>query len=162
VDVLETLAAAVGGFSKADRSREVRARLGAEAIRQAGGYRWVGLYDVMEHDVAVIAWAGPGAPTHPRFRRDQGLNGAAVASRRPIVVQDVSKDARYLPTLGDTRGECIMPVLGTSGCIVGTIDVESAVVDAFSSKDQVLLEKCARALLPLWEPEEKGNGLTAR
>jgi L-methionine (R)-S-oxide reductase len=121
-----------------------------------------GFYDVTEHDIAVIAWAGPGAPTHPRFPRNQGLNGAAVASRRPIVVQDVSKDARYLPTLGDTRGEFIMPVIGTNGSIVGTIDVESAVVDAFSAQDQALLEKCAHALLPLWEPEERGNGATTR
>jgi hypothetical protein len=61
------------------------------------------------------------------------------------MVQDVSQDGRYLPTLGDTRGEMIMPVSGSNGSIVGTIDVESAVVNAFSDRDQALLEEFARA-----------------
>jgi putative methionine-R-sulfoxide reductase with GAF domain len=159
---METLAAALRGYAISAQPREVRARSGAEAIRQAGGYRWVGLYDVMEHEIAVIAWAGPAASTHPRFPRSQGLNGAAVASGRSVVVQDVSKDARYLLTLGDTRGEFIMPVSGRNGAIVGTIDVESAVVDAFSARDQALLEACARALLPLWEPAEGAGGPAKR
>jgi putative methionine-R-sulfoxide reductase with GAF domain len=51
------------------------------------------------HAIADIAWCGPTAPSHPRFPRSQGLNGAAVASRKAVVVQDVSKDRRYLPTL---------------------------------------------------------------
>jgi len=121
----------------------------------------VGLYDVTEHEIAVIAWSGPAAPAHPRFPRSQGLNGAGVASRRSVVVQDVSKDGRYLPTLSDTRGELIMPVASSTGSIVGTIDVESAVVNAFSDADHVFLEKCTRALLPLWEPPVRGRGATS-
>jgi len=117
----------------------------------------VGLYDVTEHEIAVIGWAGPTAPAHPRFPRSQGLNGAAVASRRSVMVQDVSQDGRYLPTLGDTRGEMIMPVSGSNGSIVGTIDVESAVVNAFSDRDQALLEEFARALLPLWKPPARDD-----
>src|SRR5437867_1148946 len=96
----------------AEGPRDARARSAAEIIRQAGGYRWVGLYDVMEHEIAVIGWAGPTAPAHPRFPRSQGLNGAAVASGCSVIVQDVSQDGRYLPTLGDTRGEMIVPVIG--------------------------------------------------
>jgi putative methionine-R-sulfoxide reductase with GAF domain len=66
-------------------------------------------------------------------------------------VQDVSKDRRYLPTLDETRGEMIVPVTDRTGAVVGTIDVESAIADAFRDQDDRLLEKCAQTLRPLWE-----------
>jgi len=130
--------------------RDEKARLAAEMIRQAGGYRWVGLYDVNETDIAVIGWSGPSAPTYPRFPRHQGLNGAAVASGESVVVQDVRRDSRYLTTLGDTMAEMIVPVRREDAVIVGTIDVESAIVDAFSDHDQELLRQCGEILRPLW------------
>jgi L-methionine (R)-S-oxide reductase len=151
MDDLKATLAAVEGHATADAPRVVRAKRAAEAIRQAGRYRWVGLYDVTDAEIAVIAWSGPNAPSHPRFPRSQGLNGAAVALRKAVVVQDVSKDPRYLPTLDDTRGEMIVPVTDRTGVVVGTIDVESADADAFREQDERLLEKCARALRPLWE-----------
>lgn len=164
MDSTEGLTAALAALRRhaaADEPRDVRARSAAEIIRRAGSYRWVGLYDVTEHEIAVIAWSGPAAAAHPRFPRSQGLNGAAVASQRPVVVQDISKDGRYLPTLGDTRGELIMPVSGSMGTIVGTIDVESAGANAFSDADRLLLEQCTHALLPLWEPRGRGRGATS-
>jgi GAF domain-containing protein len=112
----------------------------AEEIRRAGGYRWVGIYTVLEREIAVVAWSGPGAPTHPRFPRERGLNGAAVRTGEPIVVQDVAADPRYLPTLGGTRAEAIVPVRSpSSGAVVGTIDVESDRVGAFTDADRALL-----------------------
>jgi putative methionine-R-sulfoxide reductase with GAF domain len=44
-----------------------RARRIAAAIRDTGGYRWVGIYDVSPEEIAVLAWSGPEAPAHPRF-----------------------------------------------------------------------------------------------
>src|SRR5262245_23005547 len=131
-------------------SREEKARLAAEAIRRAGGYRWVGLYDVEELEIAVVGWSGPSAPTYPRFSRQKGLNGASVAKRESVVVQDVRLDSRYLATLGDTMSEMIVPVRGANGAIVGTIDVESAAINAFSEHDQEMLRQCTTILLPLW------------
>jgi GAF domain-containing protein len=65
----------------------------------------------------------------------QGLNGAAVATRRAVIVQDVSKDPRYLTTIGGTCGEMIQPVINRFGKVVGTIDVETDVTDAFGTHD---------------------------
>lgn len=144
---LATLEALLAG----EEPRRVRAKRAAEAIQQAGGYRWVGLYDVSEREIAVIAWSGPAAPAHPSFPRSQGLNGAAVASGRAVVVQDVSQDTRYLPTLDDTRGEMIMPVRDAAGLVVGTIDVESAMPNAFAEQDHQLLERAGSVLRPLWD-----------
>jgi L-methionine (R)-S-oxide reductase len=60
------------------------------------------------------------------------------------VVGDVSKDPRYLTAFGSTHSEIIVPVLDRTGCkVVGTIDVESDRVDAFSEEDRAALERCA-------------------
>lgn len=132
-------------------TRQEKARRAASAIGQAGPYRWVGLYDVGPTDIEVIGWAGPSAPSHPTFSRNQGLNGAAVVSGQSIIVQDVKRDPRYLSTLGSTRAEMIMPVRPRPGGeVVGTIDVESEQVNSFADRDRALLSACTEALTDLW------------
>lgn len=59
----------------------------------------------------LSASTGVDAPAHPTFPSTHGLNGAAVARKQPVVVQDVSKDARYLTTFGATKTEAIFPEL---------------------------------------------------
>lgn len=136
-------------------ARAVQAARAAEAIRTARGYRWMGIYDVLPDEIAVIAWSGPEAPAFPRFPRTKGLNGAAVASGEPVVAQDVANDSRYLTALGTTRAEAIVPVADPdSGRIMGTLDVESARVNAFTDDDLTFLDRCAAALLPLWKARE--------
>jgi len=78
------------------------------------------------------------------------LTGAAIASRAPVVVQDVWADPRHLPTLEGTRAEAIFPVLDTSGAVVGTLDVESANAQAFTPPRVAWLDACTRALQPFW------------
>ena len=131
-------------------NRTARAQRAIDLIRTLGPYRWAGLYDVLPSEIAVVAWSGPQAPTYPRFPIAQGLNGACVSSRKPVIVQDVASDPRYLTTIGGTRGEMIQPVIDQSGVVVGTIDVESDRVNAFSDRDEELLAVCAKNLLCLW------------
>lgn len=130
--------------------RQEKAAAAAELIRGAGDFRWIGLYDVLNDEISVIAWAGPSAPAHPRFSRDQGLNGAAVHDRAPVVVQDVTKDPRYLTTIEGTKAEAIFPVFSADGSVVGTLDAESASVNAFTPPRECWLLDCAAALQPLW------------
>ena len=131
-------------------TRVAKAQRAIDLIRPLGPYRWAGLYDVLPTEIAAIAWSGPEAPTYPRFPIAKGLNGACVSGRRPVIVQDVTSDARYLTTIGGTRGEMIQPVFNESGVVVGTIDVESDRVNAFSDRDEELLADCAKNLFWLW------------
>jgi L-methionine (R)-S-oxide reductase len=134
--------ALAGDLSRADKATRV-----AALIRQAGGYRWVGLYAVTDREIAAVGWSGPGAPAHPRFPVTQGLSGAAVAARRAVVVNDVTADPRYLTAFATTLSEAIVPVLDPgTGAVVGTLDVESAARDAFTDADRHALEECAAAL----------------
>lgn len=118
----------------------------AELVRQAGGYRWVGLYEVTEREIAAIGWSGPGAPAYPRFPVTQGLSGAAVAAGRAVVVNDVTADPRYLTAFSSTLSEAIVPVVDPgTGAVVGTLDVESGERDAFTDADRQALERVAAA-----------------
>jgi GAF domain-containing protein len=139
-EVLEQLRSIVA----APDERPRRARRVAEAIRDARGYRWVGLYDVAATEIVAIGWSGTVAPSFPRFPIDQGLNGAAVRSRQPVVVQDVGTDPRYLTTFGSSGSEAIFPIVSSStGEVIGTIDAESDRRNAFTPDDAVFLSACA-------------------
>ncbi len=136
------------------QNRQEVAREAADLIRQAGRYRWVGLYDVTETEVAALAWTGEIAPAFPRFPRTQGLSGAAVAAGDVVISQDVARDPRYLTAFATTGSEAIVPVLTGNRQVVGTIDVESDRLNAFSAEDEVFLRRCALALAPLWVPSQ--------
>src|SRR5256714_12597012 len=139
-------------------TREERASAFSTIIQLAGSYRWVGIYDVGSDEISVVGWSGPAGPAHPRFPVTQGLNGAAVASRETILVNDVSADARYLTTLGGTRAELIVPVQ-LDNRVVGTVDVESARANSFTESDRELVEGFARTIAPLWRGRTTINGV---
>jgi putative methionine-R-sulfoxide reductase with GAF domain len=137
------------GIVRENLSREARAALIAEAIRDEGAYRSVGIYDVdIERGlVSNLAWSGPGAPAYPAFPVSKGLTSRAIAGKKTVNVGEVSTDADYLTALGSTRAEIIVPVLDPSGdSVIGTLDVESERANAFDSASERLLEQCARVL----------------
>jgi len=137
---------AASGGDRAERAKRL-----AELIRKLGEYRWVGVYDVGAENVSIIAWSGPSAPEHPTFPVTQGLTGAAIRDKRTVIVGDVRTDPRYLTAFGSTLSEIIVPVFAPGEQrVIGTVDVESEKANAFSSRDQQLIEQCAEAALPLW------------
>jgi L-amino acid N-acyltransferase YncA/putative methionine-R-sulfoxide reductase with GAF domain len=125
----------------------------AQFLRQSGKHRWVGLYEV-DHgagEVRNLVFSGPGAPAHPRFGIDQGLTSMCVRERRTVNVGDVAADSRYLTALGTTRSEIIVPIFdGERARVIGTIDIESEDLQAFSDEDQIFLEDCAGMIGTLW------------
>ena len=133
-----------------DRSEKIQKI--ADTVRLFGDYRWVGIYDVDEHQISVIAWSGIGAPAYPRFRVTQGLSGEAVRTRRTVISNDVANDPRYLTAFGNTQSEIIVPIIAEpGGPVIGTIDVESDQTDAFGNDDRLVLEECASLLAQVWK-----------
>ncbi len=128
-------------------------RRAAEAVRESGAYRWVGIYDVHRGEIVIAAWSGPAAPDSPRFPVEKGLCGDAIRSGRTVVVGDVTRDPRYLTTFESTRSEIVVPILDVvSGRARGTLDVESDRPDAFGAEDREFLEHCAAEIATLESP----------
>ena len=137
---------AMGGDNRAEKAKRL-----AELIRKLGDYRWVGVYDVGAETASSIAWSGAGAPQHPTFPASQGLTGAAIEQKSAVIAGDVRNDPRYLTCFESTLSEIIVPVLSPAGGqVIGTVEVESGQLNAFSARDRDMIERCAEAALPLW------------
>jgi len=101
-------------------------------------------------DLVLAAWDGPEATEHDRIRVGQGICGAAAASGRTEVVDDVEADARYIACFPSTRSEIVVPIfaperVGTgTGRVLGEIDIDSDEPAAFDDGDRVFLEHVAR------------------
>jgi GAF domain-containing protein len=134
----------LGAFVLADSHQPLCVRRAAELIRAERGYRWVGIYKVTRGECVIVAGTGEEPPTYPRFPVTQGLCGAVVESAETLVVPDVKKDPRYLPTFWTTRSEIVVPIVkDEKRRVCGIIDVESEKVNAFTADDRDFLEHAA-------------------
>ena len=139
-----------------DLDRPVTAKYIADAIRAAGQYRWVGLYDVdyRRGMVMNIAWSGYSAPASPGFPITKGITARAIAEGRTINVGDVASDTGYLTVFDSTKAEIIVPILDRNDRAIGTLDVESEHMNAFDAEAQALLEECSHLLEGFWTNAE--------
>ena len=149
--VIDNVLNEIRSIAVSGNDRVAKAKRLAERIQVLGQYRWVGIYDVGSENVSIISWSGPSAPDYPEFPVGKGLTGSAIQQRKAVVVGDVRNDPRYLTAFGNSLSEIIVPVLAPGGDrVIGTVDVESDTTNAFSERDQQMIEHCAQAALPLW------------
>ena len=104
-------------------------------------YRWVGVYKIIKDEFVIMAETGTDPATYARFPITQGLCGAALDSGKPVIVGDVSKDLRYLPTFHTTRSEIIVPMRNDHRHVLGMLDAESDKLNAFDDEDLQFLER---------------------
>ena len=105
-------------------------------------YSWVGIYLVEGDDLVLGLWKGPEATEHVRIPVGEGVCGAAAASGKTEVVDDVNADPRYLACFPSTRSEIVVPI-ALDGRVVGEIDIDSDRPAAFGEDDRELLERVA-------------------
>jgi L-methionine (R)-S-oxide reductase len=110
-------------------------------------YSWVGIYLVEGEDLVLGPWKGPEATEHVRIPVGQGICGAAAASGRTEVVDDVDADDRYLACFPSTRSEIVVPIVH-EGRVVGEIDIDSNRPAAFGEDDRAFLERVALLISP--------------
>ena len=110
-------------------------------------YSWVGIYLVEGDDLVLGPWKGPEATEHVRIPIGQGICGAAAASGRTELVDDVQADERYLACFPATRSEIVVPI-GYEGRVVGEIDIDSDAPAAFGDADRTFLERVALLVSP--------------
>ena len=109
-------------------------------------YNWVGFYMLEPGSNPPVLVLGhyQGAMTpHTRIPLNQGICGAAASSGKTVVVDDVSKDERYLACSLETKSEIVVPVF-RHGQVVGELDIDSHFPAAFSPEDRALVEYCAQ------------------
>ncbi len=108
-------------------------------------YNWVGFYLVDPSDPGVLVvgpYVGSFTP-NARIPLDTGLCGAAASSGRTVVVNDVTKDPRYLVGSSMVISEIVVPMTA-NGKLAGELDVESYFPGTFTREEQDFVEACAK------------------
>lgn len=107
-------------------------------------YNWVGFYLVDPADPGILVvgpFVGSFTP-NARIPLNTGLCGAAATSGQVVVVQDVSKDSRYLAGSWMVKCEIVVPIFVRKK-LAAELDVESYFANTFTKSEQEFVEACA-------------------
>ncbi len=111
-------------------------------------YNWVGFYmlEPGTQPPALVLETFVGAMTpHTRIPLHQGICGAAASSGKTIVVDDVTKDSRYLACSLETKSEIVVPIF-VKKQVAGELDIDSHFAAAFGTDDEALVQYCAEVV----------------
>lgn len=111
-------------------------------------YDWVGIY-LLEGDMLVLH-NYIGKPTeHTHIRVGVGVCGVAVAEGVNQIVGDVTRLDNYLACSVGTRSEIVV-LIRKGPEIIGQIDIDSDLENAFTNEDETLLIRIADLISPLF------------
>lgn len=105
-------------------------------------YSWVGIYRVEGNDLLLGPWKGEQATEHTRIPIGRGICGSAAETGKTEIIADVSRDERYLSCFISTQSEIVVPIK-KNDTVIGEIDIDSDIPNAFDKGDVVFLEKIA-------------------
>ena len=110
-------------------------------------YNWVGFYLIDPTDpnyLIVGPFAGSFTP-NTRIPLGKGLCGAAAATGKVVVVDDVTKDPRYLPGSSMVKSEVVVPIFANKK-VVAELDAESYFANTFLEDERKFVEACAQVV----------------
>ena len=143
-DLLQELQnSAVAASSATDIMEYVAKRIHEQMTR----YNWVGFYLTDPSDpgyLVVGPFAGSFTP-NARIPLNAGLCGSAATTGKIVVVQDVSKDRRYLAGSSMVKSEIVVPIF-VNKKLAAELDIESYFADTFTPADQEFVQACANLL----------------
>lgn len=110
-------------------------------------YNWAGFYLVDQVDPAFLnvgPFVGSFTP-NARIPLSTGLCGLAATTGKTVVVQDVSKNPRYLAGSSLVKSEIVVPIFAKKK-LAAELDVESYFVDTFTWIEQEFVEACGQVV----------------
>ena len=108
-------------------------------------YNWVGFYVLDPTDPGILLigpFVGSFTP-NARIPINTGLCGAAANSGQIAIVDDVSKDPRYLSGSHMVKSEIVVPIF-VKNKLVAEVDIESYFANTFTKSEQDFVEACAK------------------
>jgi GAF domain-containing protein len=100
------------------------------------------IYDPTTHLLTPRARYQPGQPFPRLIQFGEGVVGNAAAKREPILVNDVTRDARYIAVIEGINSELAVPML-LNRVLLGVVDIESRAPEAFTSDHVKILQALA-------------------
>jgi GAF domain-containing protein len=104
------------------------------------------LSDTERKNLVTKAWVGYSEEaTNLTVPFGSGITGWVAAHRRPLRVDDIRQDARYIEVSSNTRSELALPLIFQND-ILGVLNVESEQVAAYTENDEEMLGTLAGSL----------------
>jgi L-methionine (R)-S-oxide reductase len=107
-------------------------------------YDWVGIYLLEGEMLKLHNYIGKHTE-HTEIPVGKGICGSAVADRENKIVGDVTAVDNYLACSVETRSELVV-LIRRGDVILGQIDADSDLPDAFTAADEELMESVAEVL----------------
>lgn len=103
-------------------------------------YNWVGFYFANHENKTLHLGPYVGAPTdHTVIPFGKGICGQVAESNQNFVVPDVSAQDNYIACSFTVKSEIVVPLF-VNGKNIGQIDIDSHVLDPFTTDDERFLE----------------------
>ena len=123
-----------------------------ESVRSAVAYDAAGIF-VLNRSVrlgqeaggrliagmAVVGFDETPRDEDPMLRRGEGIIGHVIATGQTVIAPDVRRDPHYVEGRVGTRSEIAVPIV-SAGEVIGALNLESDMLDAFSEADVEYLE----------------------
>lgn len=104
------------------------------------------LSDEERKKLTVKAWVGYSESTMDMtIPFGSGITGWVAAHRKPLRVNDITQDARYIMVSSNTRSELTLPLIFRND-ILGVLNVESEQIGAYNENDEEMLGTLAGSL----------------
>jgi len=122
-------------------------RMAKRLHEQMTRYNWTGFYlaDPADPGYLIVGpFAGSFTPKS-RIPLNSGLCGAAATTGRVVVVQDVSRDPRYLAGSSMVKSEMVVPIHRHKK-LAAELDINSYFAQTFTRSEQQFVEACANVI----------------
>ena len=104
------------------------------------------LSDEERKNLVVKAWVGYSEnATNLNIPIGSGITGWVAAHRKPLRVNNISQDTRYIQVSSNTRSELAIPLIFRND-ILGVLNVESEQIGAYNENDEEMLGTLAGSL----------------
>jgi len=104
------------------------------------------LSDEERKNLVVKAWVGYSEDaSNLKIPVGSGITGWVAAHRKPLRVNDISKDTRYIQVSSNTLSELAIPLIFRND-VLGVLNVESEQIGAYNENDEEMLGTLAGSL----------------
>ena len=110
----------------------------AAALKAQFGFFWVGFYIVRNDELVLGPFQGPIACT--RIKKGKGVCGTSWEKEETILVPNVDEFPGHIACSSFSKSEIVVPLF-SSGKVWAILDVDSDVLNDFSSEDGYYLGK---------------------
>jgi L-methionine (R)-S-oxide reductase len=105
---------------------------------------WTGFYCLKEGELIVKTYQGPVAC--PVLKKNTGVCWTGINQGSTLIVPDVRLFPGHIACDSRSKSEIVVPLRDTKKRIIGVLDVDSALLNAFDQVDAENLEKIAALL----------------